>query len=465
MKTIPLHKFNSVVETIGNTPIIKLRSVGELQGTYYAKVEAFNPGGSSKDRIGLSIIEEAEQQGLIQPGGTIVEATSGNTGLGLALVAIDRGYKIILVMPDKMSPEKMNLVKAVGATVVICPTEVKPDDPRSYYSVAKRIAEETPNSFYANQYFNEANPLAHYKTTGPEVWHQTEGKVTHFIAGMGTGGTISGTAKFLKEKNPEIRIIGVDPEGSILAYYHQHRTTDGAIAEGYKVEGVGEDIIPSNVHFDLIDDVVTISDQVSFEWSRRLAREDGLLMGGSSGLAVAGAVKYAQKHIVDPNAVVVILLPDTGGRYLGKVFSDSWLRSNGFLPPARSIGEILGSKPANLPALISIPATSTLLDALDKFRKFSVDVLVVEGEDRQGKLFLPKELVQDQLLAGSSPNITLETLSLEEVMYLDMNSSLDTLRQSVLHHGQVVITEDGQAVGVVTKQNIIDNTNFTGAPN
>ncbi len=318
---------NNVLELIGNTPLVRLNKVTKgVKPLILAKLEPQNPGGSVKDRIGVEIIEDAEKKGLLKPGGTIVEATSGNTGVGLALVAAVKGYKAVFVMPDKMSMEKVRLLRAFGAKVVITPTAVARDSPESYYSTAARIAKETPNSFYANQYHNQKNPEAHYKTTGPEIWEQTGGKVDVFIAGVGTGGTISGIAKYLKEKNPKVKIIGVDPEGSV---FHHEAKGEKWQFHTYKVEGIGEDFLPTTAHLDLIDEFVVVSDKDSFLMARRLAKEEGLFVGGSAGSAVHAALQVAKKYGKDKT--IVILLPDSGYRYLSKFFSDDWMEENGFL--------------------------------------------------------------------------------------------------------------------------------------
>jgi len=321
---------DSIAATIGNTPLVRLNSVtAGLKCTVLAKVEFFNPGGSVKDRIGPNIIVDAEQSGRLKPGGTIIEATSGNTGVGLAIGAALKGYRCIFVMPDKMSQEKILLLRAYGARVVVTPTAVEPDDPRSYYSVADRLVRETPNAILANQYHNPVNTQSHYESTGPEIWNQTDGTITHFVTGMGTGGTITGVGRYLKEQNPEVRVIGVDPLGSIL--YDLHRGNENAVAESYKVEGIGEDFLPGTTDLATIDEVVQVSDRDSFLMTRRLVREEGILCGGSSGSAVWGALDYAARRNLDKNHVVVVILPDSGSRYLSKLFDDEWMRENGFL--------------------------------------------------------------------------------------------------------------------------------------
>ncbi len=318
--------YKNIIELIGNTPLVKLNKVTRgIEATILAKLELLNPGGSVKDRIGIAMIEDAERRGIIKPGYTIVEPTSGNTGVGLALVAAVKGYKMIFTMPDKMSEEKEALLRAFGASVIRTPTNVMPKDPRSYYKVAEKIVKETPNAFCPNQYYNQSNPKAHYESTGPEIWRDTNGMITHFVAGIGTGGTITGIGRYLKEKNPNIRIIGADPEGSI--YYHKFYRTRGEI-HPYKIEGIGEDFIPGTMDLDIVDEIITVKDKDAFLMTRRLAREEGILAGGSSGAAVFAALKIA-KNLNE--GLIVVLLPDTGRNYLSKIFNDEWMRENGYI--------------------------------------------------------------------------------------------------------------------------------------
>lgn len=324
--------YDSIIDTIGNTPLVRLNKItGDIQATIAAKVEYLNPGQSIKDRIALKMIDDAEEKGLLKPGGTIIEGTSGNTGMGLALVAAVRGYQCIFTTTDKQSKEKIDLLRALGARVEICPTNVDPDDPKSYYSVAKRLSEEIPNSYYPNQYDNLSNTVAHYETTGPEIWEQTDGKVTHYVAGMGTGGTISGAAKFLKEKNPDIKIIGVDSVGSVYKKYFETGEFDKKEVKPYLTEGIGEDIIPKNVNFELIDDVVQVNDKNAFQTTRALAKQEGLFIGGSCGSAVFGALEYARNQNLTENDLMVVILPDSGTRYISKIYNDDWMKENGFL--------------------------------------------------------------------------------------------------------------------------------------
>ena len=323
--------YNSIIETIGNTPLVKLNRVAnDVKGTVLVKVEYFNPGNSMKDRMALKMIEDAEAAGLLKPGGTIIEGTSGNTGMGLALVAIAKGYRCIFTLSDKQSQEKIDILRAVGAEVIVCPTNVPPEDPRSYYSVAKKLNEETPNSFYPNQYDNLSNTKAHYETTGPEIWEQTEGKITHYAAGVGTGGSMCGTAKYLKEQNPNIVSVGIDSYGSVFKKYKETGVFDEKEIYPYLTEGIGEDILPKNVDFSLIDTFVKVTDKDSAIMTKKLAREEGLFIGWSCGAAVYGALEYAREHLKEDDTMVIIL-PDHGTRYLGKIYNDNWMKDHGFI--------------------------------------------------------------------------------------------------------------------------------------
>jgi len=367
--------FESILETVGHTPLVRLRVVArDCPCPVLAKLEAFNPGGSVKDRIGLAMVEAAERDGRLKPGGTIVECTSGNTGLGLAMVAAVRGYRAVFCMPDKVSSEKVNLLKAFGAEVLLSPTAVAPESPESYYSVAKRVERERPGAFLTNQYHNPANPQAHYETTGPELWEQTAGRITHFVAGMGTGGTISGTAKYLKEKNPKVQVIGADPVGSILKHYHE--TGEMSEAHTYKIEGVGEDFIPTATDFSVIDKVLSCTDRAGLNMTRTLAREEAIFTGGSGGMAAWVALEVARGLPAD--SLVVVLLPDTGERYLSKVHNDEWMRDNHLLDPTRaSAGEVVDNKSRHLPRLVSVQSGTPLKQALQLVELHAVSQIPV----------------------------------------------------------------------------------------
>jgi cystathionine beta-synthase len=368
--------YDSVLETVGWTPMIRLHRVTDGARTpVLAKAEFFNPGASVKDRIGLAMIESAEREGRLQPGGTVVEGTSGNTGVGLAIAAALRGYRCIFTMPDKMSQEKVRLLKAFGAEVIITPTAVPPDHPDNYVQMAKRIARETPGAILADQFYNPVNPDAHYRTTGPEIWEQTEGRITHFVASAGTGGTLTGTGRFLKGKNPAIRIVAGDPAGSIYAHYHAtHEKAEGA---PYKVEGVGGDKIPGALDFDVIDEYHTVSDRESFHMARRLTREEGLFVGGSSGMNAAVAVRLA-RELDDPAALVVCLLADTGERYLSKVYNDEWLRENRLLEPERmTAGDMVARKEDASPALVWVAPGASVREALGLITRHDISQLPV----------------------------------------------------------------------------------------
>jgi len=320
----------NILETIGNTPLVRLNSITkEVDALVLAKIESFNPGSSVKDRMALKMVEEAEADGRLKPGGTIVEGTSGNTGMGLALAAIVKGYKLICVSTDKQSKEKFDVLRGMGAEVIVCPTDVSPDDERSYYSVSKRLGEETPNAWYVNQYDNPANTQAHYEQTGPEIWEQTEGKITHFVVGVGTGGTISGIGKFLKEKNPNIKIWGIDTYGSVFKKYHETGIFDENEIYPYITEGIGEDILPKNVDFSIIDQFEKVTDKDAAIYTRKLAREEGIFAGNSCGAAIKGLLQLKENFTKDD--VVVVLLHDSGSRYIGKMYNDDWMKEKGFL--------------------------------------------------------------------------------------------------------------------------------------
>ena len=401
--------YDSVIETIGWTPLIRLNSVTRgIRTPVYAKAEFFNPGGSIKDRIAIPIIERAEREGKLKPGGTIVEGTSGNTGIALAIAAALRGYKCIFTMPDKMSQEKVRLLKAFGAEVIVTPTAVPPDHPDSYTMMAKRIAKETPNAILADQFYNEANPQAHYDVTGPELWEQTEGRITHFVAAAGTGGTITGVGRYLKEKNPKIKIIAGDPLGSILADYWRSNGKDVREGVPYKIEGIGQDKIPATLDMSVIDDFETVGDKEAFAMARRLTREEGLFVGGSSGLIAQVALRVA-REANDPDGFVVTVLCDTGERYLSKLYNDEWMRENQMLDSSRvTLIEMLGRKESDTPAVVATTSGATVRQALGLMSLHDVSQLPV---------------MEDQNCVGSVSDWSLSQKSLENPKVLDSTVS------------------------------------------
>lgn len=366
---------HNILETIGNTPLVKLNKIAkDVNALVLAKVETFNPGNSVKDRMAVKMIEDAEADGRLKPGGTIIEGTSGNTGMGLALGAIVKGYKLICVISDKQSKEKMDILRAVGAKVVVCPTDVEPTDPRSYYSVSKRLAEETPNSWYVNQYDNLSNTKAHYEQTGPEIWQQTDGKITHFVVGVGTGGTISGVAKYLKEKNPNIKIWGVDTYGSVFKKYHETGIFDENEIYTYITEGIGEDILPKNVDFSLIDAFTKVTDKDAAVYTRKLALEEGIFVGNSAGAAIKGVLQL--KDEFKPEDVVVVLFHDSGSRYVGKMFNDDWMRERGFLDEEFKKAEDVIKDHIDKPLIVA--RTEELVShAIERMRKYKISQIPV----------------------------------------------------------------------------------------
>jgi len=444
---------DTIIDAIGNTPLVRLhKTARSVRPELLAKVEFLNPGGSVKDRIGLGMIAAAEREGRLRPGGTIVEGTSGNTGVGLAIAAALKGYKTIFVMPDKMSDEKIRLLRAFGARVVITPTAVEPDDPRSYYSVSRRLAEETPNAILAGQYWNPANPEAHYQTTGPELWRQTSGRISVFIAGMGTGGTISGAGRFLKEQNPEIKVIGVDPIGSLL--HHYFHTRELGPAHSYKVEGVGEDFLPTTLDFDVIDDTVQVNDRESFTMTRRLLREEGLFCGGSSGLAMAGALKWLRTGGADltEDDVAVVLLPDSGARYLSKVFDDNWMRENGFLEQS-SVADLLANRSREV---ITAGEDTSIEAAIRQMKTHGISQLPVLDSMGQLHGIIGESDLLDYLLSGGAMDHTVADLHAHEVATVDPDMPLEELTTIFGRSQAAVVLKESEVIGIVTKIDVID---------
>jgi cystathionine beta-synthase len=445
--TGPLY-FETALDAIGNTPLIKLNKVTDgAAPLVLAKVEYVNPGGSVKDRPAVAMLDAAESAGLLKPGGTIVEPTSGNTGSGLAMAAAIRGYRCVLVMPDKMAKEKIDLLKAYGAEVVVTPTNVPNDSPESYYGVANRLASEIPGAFQPNQFHNHHNPEAHYHTTGPEIWRQTRGTITHFVAGIGTGGTISGTARFLKDQNPSIHVIGADPEGSIYS---------GDTPKSYAVEGIGMSYLPETVDLKVIDEMVRVSDRESFLMARRITREEGLLVGGSSGTAAVAAAKLAKT--LPKEAIVVVLFPDSGRGYMSKIFNDEWMIANGFLSEGKrkaTVGDVLRGK-TPLPPMITVKPDDTVKAALDLLRQYEISQLpVMNGREIVGSVndvgVMQAVFDQADIIHKPVSDVMGRPFpALEQYEEIERAYKLLTLANPA-----VVVTDDGEPIGVLARQDII----------
>ncbi|HEV2179991.1 MAG TPA: pyridoxal-phosphate dependent enzyme [Gemmatimonadaceae bacterium] len=449
--------YDDVLQTIGWTPLIRLNRVTQGIATpVYGKAEFFNPGGSVKDRIGLPIIERAEREGKLKPGGTIVEGTSGNTGIGLAIAAALKGYQCIFTMPDKMSQEKVRLLKAFGAEVIVTPTAVAPDHPDNYVMLAKRIASELPNAILANQFYNDANPQAHYETTGPELWEQTAGRITHFVASAGTGGTITGAGRYLKEKNPAIRIIAGDPTGSILAEYWRSQGKNKIEGTPYKVEGIGQDKLPGTLDMSVIDDYRTVSDRDAFAMARRLTREEGLFVGGSAGLIAHIALQVA-REVNDPHALVVTFLCDTGERYLSKLYNDDWMRENQMLAPDRvRIADLLGAKADHAPSVVSVGTGATVRQALRLMNLHDVSQLpVIEGNNCVGSVsegvVSAKALEDTKLLDATVSDVMDAPFPLVE-----SGQSLDSVVKLLTKSNPAVLVRSQDRIaGIVTRSDVL----------
>ncbi len=449
--------YNSIIDTIGNTPLVKLNKVtAGIKGTVLVKVEYFNPGNSIKDRIAVTMIEAAEREGKLKPGGTIIEGTSGNTGMGLALVAVAKGYKCIFTMADKQSKEKMDILRAVGAEVVVCPTNVEPEDPRSYYSVARKLNKDIPNSIYPNQYDNMANTEAHYTGTGPEIWKDTDGKITHYACGVGTGGTMCGTAKFLKEQNPNIQTVGIDTYGSVFKKYKETGIFDKNEVYPYLTEGIGEDIMPGNINMDVIDSFVKVTDKDAAVMARRLSKEEGLFVGWSCGSAVFGALEYAKQHLKEDD-VMVIILPDHGTRYLGKIYNDVWMRDHGFLE-ARTFAtarDIIKTRNGHAD-LITIDRMMTLGEAAKAFNLDGISQIPVsDGKEIVGS-------ISDSKILGlliNNPEAKSQTVG--EVMdkpfiFVGLDNTVDALSSLIDKHNKALLVRDEDYnIHIITQHDLL----------
>lgn len=445
---------NTILETIGNTPLVKINNITkDIPALVLAKVETFNPGNSIKDRMALKMIEDAEKRGDLKPGGTIIEGTSGNTGMGLAIAAVVKGYRCIFTTTDKQSKEKVDALKALGAEVIVCPTDVEPEDPRSYYSVSSRLVNDIPNSWKPDQYNNPSNATAHYEQTGPEIWEQTDGKITHLVVGVGTGGTISGTAKFLKEKNPNIKVLGIDTYGSVFKKYKETGIFDKNEIYPYITEGIGEDFLPANVDFSLIDHFEKVTDKDAAIFTRRIAREEGIFAGNSAGSAMAGLEQM--KHLFKEGDVVVVIFHDHGTRYLAKMFNDDWMRDRGFMQEKNPTAINLIESHKNL-KLLTVDADASVEDALALMQKYDISQIpVTRGEEFVGSLN------DNHLYAKLIANADLKLSKVEEVMqapfpFVDPQARLEQVSKLITRDNSAVLVRDwGGNLHIITKYDVI----------
>ncbi|QSE95877.1 pyridoxal-phosphate dependent enzyme [Fulvivirga lutea] len=449
--------YNSIIETIGNTPLVRLNSVNKgIKGTILVKVEYFNPGHSIKDRMAVKMIELAEERGDLKPGGTIIECTSGNTGMGLALAACCKGYKCIFTLADKQSKEKIDALRALGAEIHVCPTNVAPDDPRSYYSVARRKHEETPNSIFVNQYDNPGNAIAHYETTGPEIWEQTEGKITHYAVGVGTGGTVSGVSKYLKEQNPNVYTVGIDSYGSVFKKYKETGIFDENEIYSYLTEGIGEDILPKNVDFSVIDEFIKVTDKDGALMTRRLAKEEGLFVGWSAGSAVHGALEYAKENLKEDD-MMVIILHDHGTRYLGKVFNDDWMKDHGFLDSSDfGTAKSIVDQRNGSDQLFTVSKDLTVGEAIKLLTKEGIDQIPVVNDNN-----FVGSVSTTRLLEQLIDNPEIKSNKVEEIMdepmpFVAMDNTLDVLSSMINKTNRALLVRDSaHKVHIITHHDIL----------
>ncbi len=448
--------YNSIIDTIGDTPLVKLNNVNKgIKGTILVKLEYFNPGNSMKDRMAVKMIEDAEKSGELKPGGTIIEGTSGNTGMGLALAAISKGYKCIFTLADKQSPEKIDILRAVGAEVHVCPTNVEPEDPRSYYSVAQKLTEDIPNSYYPNQYDNKSNALAHYESTGPEIWRDTEGKITHYAATVGTGGSISGVAKYLKEQNKEVITVGLDSYGSVFKKYKETGEFDEKEIYPYLIEGIGEDILPKNVNFDVIDHFVKVTDKDSALMTRRLAKEEGMFVGWSCGAAVYGALEYAKENLKEED-VMVIIMPDHGTRYLGKIYNDNWMKDHGFTESGidTTALDIIKSKYMK-DDLFTIQGNTSIGEAIKMMNERGIDQAPVKKNDN-----FVGSISDNKLLSTLINNPDMKAQSISKIMdasfrFVAMDSTVDVLSSFINKDNKALLVRVGDKTHIITQTDLL----------
>lgn len=451
----------NICEAIGNTPLVRLNKLPAQYGVkaqILVKMGYMNPGGSYKDRIGLQLIKDAEDAGQLKPGGTVIECTSGNTGMGLALAAVSKGYRCIFVMPDKMSREKIDSLRAVGAEVIVTPTAVEKDDPRSYYSVAARLNEEIKNSWHANQYENPSNPRAHYNTTGPEIWRDTEGKITAFVNGMGTGGTLTGVGRYLKEQSPEVKIVGIDPVGSM--YYDKFHSDTDSKPETYLVEGIGEDFYPSTMDLSVLDDVLRIDDKTCFTWARKLARHEGIFSGGSTGASIWGCLEYAKRNDLGPEHVIVTMAVDNGMRYLSKVYSEQWLRENGMLESEYELAasELIGRKRDSLGVLVTVSPEASADEALQLIKEHDVSQMpVMSNGDNLGSV-QETRLVELFLSQKDPKSVKVSEIMDKPFPIVEAGTPLEKVAGLLTRENPAVLVRDASNhLGIITKHDLISH--------
>jgi cystathionine beta-synthase len=446
--------YNNILETIGNTPMVKLNKITkDIPATVLAKIETTNPGNSIKDRMALKMIEDAEKSGKLKPGGTIIEGTSGNTGMGLAIAAVIKGYKCIFTSTDKQSKEKFDALRAFGAEVIVCPTNVDPEDPRSYYSVSSRLEREVPNSWKPNQYDNLSNSQAHYEQTGPEIWEQTEGKITHLVVGVGTGGTISGTARYLKEKNPNIQVLGIDTYGSVFKKYKETGIMDKNEIYPYITEGIGEDFLPANVDFSLIDHFEKVTDKDAALMTREIARKEGIFAGNSTGSAIAGVLQMKDRF--KAGDIVVVIFPDHGTRYLAKMYNDDWLRDRGFLKDEKlTAHDIIKKKESQ--EIVTIDCDKSIIEAINTIKSLNISQIPVTQKGMVIGKVTESDILDALLENPSLKSQPIKSITTSPFPFVDLNTSIDKISAMINKDNIAVLVEDGGKIEIITQYDIIN---------